>query len=320
MKGYTSCTKFLSNYVTCSFFDEDDHLFRKGQANAQILMLIAGSVWLSQNEAVYEYEEEADSMDFMSSGESSRVIVRQQSATLLAVPSPSATASKIVKGSTKIVGGSTKIVMDHIHKTAREDLTKATVTQWACAAGAEKQCRSEHSERANSNILTRAAMQLRHDDLRLRIAARRVQRHWRSRIRKVKSVTRTTQGMHQGSEQETRRPAPGFALHASNEVSAPCYFGESCLWQPVEQWDFPGPPYLYSAKCRSRSEVLTIPRKGVHKMLESFHPWLEARFEIFRQAVITSFKDVAADAAAASYSWNSRQNDAEHESQSHRTL
>lgn len=88
----------------------------------------------------------------------------------------------------------------------------------------------------------------------------------------------------------------GMSLNAmqSKCLKAPCYFGESCLWLPYLEWDNPEnapPPYMYSARCMSRCEFLYITRDSVSQLFKVFSPWLEDRFEFFREGVIEGLRE-----------------------------
>merc|ERR1711966_16665 len=46
MKDYTCCVKYMANSVQCEFVERGDHLFRLGEENTRIYMLVSGVVWL----------------------------------------------------------------------------------------------------------------------------------------------------------------------------------------------------------------------------------------------------------------------------------
>merc|ERR1712032_647491 len=43
---------------------------------------------------------------------------------------------------------------------------------------------------------------------------------------------------------------------------------------------------MYTARCKSRGELVYIPRCAIQDLLERFSPWLVERFDYFRQAVV----------------------------------
>lgn len=79
----------------------------------------------------------------------------------------------------------------------------------------------------------------------------------------------------------------------SKTVHAPSYFGESCLWVPLERWESEPPPlYMYNARCESLVELVYISRDTVKDIVERFSPWLPQRFESFRETVIKGMQAV----------------------------
>lgn len=76
----------------------------------------------------------------------------------------------------------------------------------------------------------------------------------------------------------------------SKTVEAPAYFGESCLWIPLDDWDIVPPPmYMYSARCECRGELIVIDRQDIQELISKFGPWLAERFEYFREAVVEGY-------------------------------
>jgi hypothetical protein len=76
---------------------------------------------------------------------------------------------------------------------------------------------------------------------------------------------------------------------SSRTVSAPSYFGESCLWETFDTWDSPNhPPHisLYNICCITRAELVTITRSSVKHVIDTHSPWLRNRFEFFRATVV----------------------------------
>ena len=108
----------------------------------------------------------------------------------------------------------------------------------------------------------------------LPISARVIQKRWRA-------------GKGQRSEKARSRPKRPKGLK-NKRVTAPAYFGESCLWVPRDDWGIVSPPrFSYSARCQSRCEVVCIPQQAVRGLVETFSPWLGERLDTFREAIST---------------------------------
>jgi len=121
----------------------------------------------------------------------------------------------------------------------------------------------------HSKVMNSALDQLHDRDAKQRWAASHIQRLWMA----VK----------------LKRKAPRKKVHGikTRTVEAPSYFGEACLWEPLERWGTEEPmKHTYSACCESVSEVMVIPRTEVQQLIWRFSPWLRDRFESFRQDVV----------------------------------
>lgn len=122
----------------------------------------------------------------------------------------------------------------------------------------------------SSAPLQQAWVKLQTKDLRRRWAARLIQGKWKV----------TTQAGWSGSSSKSTH-------FQTTLVVAPAYFGESCLWQPYEDWLTKEPPvHRYSARCESRCELLCISRREIKTIIERFSPWLPERFQFFQEAFV----------------------------------
>eukprot|EP00930_Biecheleria_cincta_P003416 TRINITY_DN104350_c0_g1_i1.p1 TRINITY_DN104350_c0_g1~~TRINITY_DN104350_c0_g1_i1.p1 ORF type:complete len:904 (-),score=143.92 TRINITY_DN104350_c0_g1_i1:20-2710(-) len=122
-----------------------------------------------------------------------------------------------------------------------------------------------------ASVLVAAAQEMAEEDVRLQTCAKQIQRRWRAR----KWV---------GTISHKDHPAV-----RSKSIEHPAYFGESCLWEPLKDWDTQGAHtlrHLYSARCEKRVIILSIARADLKKVIEKFGPWLEHRFESFREKVL----------------------------------
>merc|ERR1719350_2632423 len=136
---------------------------------------------------------------------------------------------------------------------------------------------------------------LERKDHDLKIAAIVIQKRWR----KVKKVGKQGTG-HIDFDSFGRARIKNVAKMHSKTVSAPAYFGESCLWVPFEQWNLqPPPPYMYSASCKSRGEFVYIPRSAIEETITRFSPWLCERFEFFRESVVNGLEEMMGSGGSA---------------------
>lgn len=135
-------------------------------------------------------------------------------------------------------------------------------------------------------VLDEAWFELRVDDVRQRLSARRIQRRWLERIGNIK---------------RDRRGRGAKPLLEARSIEAPAYFGESCLWYPYTEWDSTRAPQAYTARCEMRCEILVLTRGQVKGIIEDFSPWLLTRFETFRKAVLDGMSTAGAAAHNSSH-------------------
>jgi len=144
----------------------------------------------------------------------------------------------------------------------------------------------------NSKILQTAATKLHLQDRREQHAALVVQRQWKRKMKLGREMD-TNRYSTIGSVKSTKTKGSKnvIAALASKQIKAPCYFGESCLWVPYEEWETEmPPPYMYSARCMNRCEFVYIKRAYISVIFERFSPWLESRFEFFRKDVVDNLE------------------------------
>jgi len=135
----------------------------------------------------------------------------------------------------------------------------------------------------DSSVLMEATVQLKRQDLREKNAAIMIQRRWRKRPRMPNPKPSL---LHHGSKWRA-------TTMSSKTIAAPAYFGESCLWSPIEQWGKEDPPlYTYTARCESRCELVYIGREAIQEIVERFSPWLGERLETFRKSVVGQLSEM----------------------------
>merc|ERR1712232_326981 len=122
-------------------------------------------------------------------------------------------------------------------------------------------------------FMEEAAVKLMEIDHDRKWAASFIQRRWRVWITKRRRKSKRS------------RAALGHDVKTMLMV-APAYFGESCLWAPIEEWGAGVPAtYTYNVQCESRAELIYISRNMIKDVIDRFSPWLLERFETFREAV-----------------------------------
>uniref|UniRef100_A0A7S1SFD4 Cyclic nucleotide-binding domain-containing protein n=1 Tax=Alexandrium catenella TaxID=2925 RepID=A0A7S1SFD4_ALECA len=86
--------------------------------------------------------------------------------------------------------------------------------------------------------------------------------------------------------QVSRRATSRHGLRTKT-VEAPSFFGEACLWEPLEDWGTAKPfTFQYSLVCTSKSELVCINRAVLKDIVGRHSPWLRTRLEHFRQDVL----------------------------------
>lgn len=316
MKDYIICVKELADSVQSIFLERGDHLFRLGQPNMQIYMLLTGVVVCSRNESLWDEDKDSGLVGFSSTGQDFW-IPRKKETTLVELGTY---VMSTTKGAAKSFGRTSTIktktgagssfmqLMGSHHQSSHQQHRKEThavnAVRWMQNDVDERQRMEEEYEHErresastgifNSEVMNAATKKLQRQDFATKVAARKVQRHFRAKLAARKRRKALEEG-HDPLRTSSfpKKETPGTLRQRvtrmlSKTVEAPAYFGESCLWVEYDQWDDPAryPVYLYSARCESRGELIRIPRSAIQKIIENFSPWLVERFEFFRQAVV----------------------------------
>jgi len=134
-----------------------------------------------------------------------------------------------------------------------------------------------------SKILQRAACKLEWQDALERQAALLIQNNWRT-----KKENRGESYGHVGSSSLSQFSAfRNRRVIESVTVEAPAHLGEACLWEPLEEWETKEPPtYKYAARCETQVEDIVVERSLLLQVIRSYSPWLQERFESFRNTVL----------------------------------
>lgn len=131
--------------------------------------------------------------------------------------------------------------------------------------------------------MLRAADKLSDFDRRRSWAAVFIQNRWRTN-RKLDTKLCMDVSVRGLVNRKKRREAM-----TSKSVRAPAYFGEACLWYPMDTWETSPPPrFRYSARCETRTELVVVRRTQIHELLQRFSPWLGQRFNFYRDAVVAT--------------------------------
>jgi len=255
LKDYQVCLKELACMITPSILSHGDSIFRIGEPNEQVYILVSGIVRLSLNESLWQLNSIQDGPD----GEDEEAAEGETEAHQLQMH---AFLQSVGSASGKFEEKKEEESDDEdhpevMHKAAGKSLFAA-------------------------KALRGAAKKLEQQDMRERWAARFIQRQWHARLDAAEGHSPTTR-------KRITKPTV-----RSKSVESPAYFGESCLWEPFRTWGCQEPnAYMYSARCETRCEVLIIDRSQLRSLIEHFSPWLEERFDFFRQQVLTNLEEMA---------------------------
>jgi len=135
-----------------------------------------------------------------------------------------------------------------------------------------------------SKILADAKRKLEIRDMKEKVAALGIQRRWR-RKRSMRATLRP-RASHRCNTAILERVK-------TKSIHAPAYFGEACLWVPLDKWSEQPPTYKYSVMCESRVEVLILQRSQLREVIDTYSPWLRERFETFQESVVNALKQAA---------------------------
>eukprot|EP00747_Dinoflagellata_sp_TGD_P020121 gnl/TRDRNA2_/TRDRNA2_127614_c3_seq1.p1 gnl/TRDRNA2_/TRDRNA2_127614_c3~~gnl/TRDRNA2_/TRDRNA2_127614_c3_seq1.p1 ORF type:complete len:387 (+),score=49.75 gnl/TRDRNA2_/TRDRNA2_127614_c3_seq1:100-1260(+) len=146
---------------------------------------------------------------------------------------------------------------------------------------------SMHSDQVmDSEILNNARIMMEQQDKEELEATLKIQLRWHRRQRRM-SVKGCMSSRRQSRPTHTARVN-------SHSIEAPCFFGESCLWIPIKDWDSDENEhkYLYNAQCEVLCELICIPRSSIKQIIDKFS-WLPDRFSRFRNCVVEGLEKVA---------------------------
>lgn len=280
MKDYSVCIKELANEARLMFLELHDNLFRKGQRNMQIYMLISGTVSLTQNQSLFHGEHVAlgaSCMDDLS-------VPRHRDLGIVDV-GVHAFEKKI-----KLSGAP--------QRTRAEDLTRKVATMFH--TGRPLQAPPSLHDDDRTEVLKVATQKMHMQDAAKHMAAMQIQHAWRrSRVWKL------SQGgafvLRRPFSQEFRPKPLSISTMQRQSVTAPSYFGESCLWVPMDDWDSVAPQFIYNAWCESQVELVYISRKAVQDVIERFS--LRERFECFRLAVLDGMQELVEQRGPGNARW-----------------
>lgn len=290
LRDYPVCLKRLSTKAQSIFLSKGDILFSVGQVNRQIYILLTGAVFLSRSDFLCEAaldedegyvkpEEKELSLEDLRIPRHKQVDLNELRKSLFKkaheVREKKMKAENVLTGWGNEQGTWEEQEQDEIemHKKKKRDKSKG----------------GNHNKGMgvfDSTILLAAHLRLRKQDIRKKHAAQVMQRCWRR-------YKAGQQGFVTDDAGGKRKSATSQAKHSqlSQVVRSPAYFGESCLWMPMETWDVEDPVYTYSARCEERGELIYLARESVQELCGRFSPWLPERFEHFRQGVIDGMRN-----------------------------
>eukprot|EP00931_Biecheleriopsis_adriatica_P060870 TRINITY_DN36564_c0_g1_i1.p1 TRINITY_DN36564_c0_g1~~TRINITY_DN36564_c0_g1_i1.p1 ORF type:complete len:839 (-),score=146.86 TRINITY_DN36564_c0_g1_i1:84-2600(-) len=258
MHGYQACCKFLADSVKSTFFDSADFIFRAGEENKDVILVLGGTVLL--------YRRDGDAVTDAVGPEEPDPVQAAWAAwdTVINNDSP--------KTSRRPTWPTWPTLSKRMRRMFSLRGSKHSLKLSALEDGGSPFCGPCFSE-----VLHSAAFQLKVKDREHRDAAVVIQRAWKGYLRGVRR-----------SHSYKLSNGSGSNHPKGNQVHSPAYFGESCLWAPFNTWRTQVPCFTYTLRCKTRVEVIFIPRLAVGNCIERFSPWLRERFETFRESVIAS--------------------------------
>jgi len=267
MQDYDACLKALSSKVRSTFVEYGDEIFRVGQTNVTVHVLVTGTVWVTRNSK-------------LSKGPMAQV-----------------------QNSTSLVGSQKSLLPRRDLSRRKSGMSRPKILFRDKSKGTSPKAKANPDDVFNNDTRApyfHARLFLENLNNREDHAARLVQQRWR---RHRKDTERVSASWHEGCLSPPNTLEDGLlgqdgtnwsaclTRMQSKLVEAPAYFGESCLWVPMEQWDTALPDkYAYTAKCESRGEIVSIPRDAVREVITEFEHVLPRRFEFFRQEVMAGTK------------------------------
>jgi len=306
MRGCEISQKDLAQVVVSMFLSQGDYLFHVGQPNEHIYVFLKGTIYISQNEKLSLAPSHKDTAE--SGGATDFAIPRNKEANVVDVikmtmSSMTETVSKKKLDASKyaahwslaveekkqerilgMLGPSLKDMKEEDAVEAADKSPKIPMLTRSASLDTIEGKKDESQDlleaHVDSAVLHSAFKKLHRLDVREKQAARLVQRLWRHKVH-VR--------IH-GTVLEPKGNVKRLSSAPSKFVHAPAYLGESCLWEPLEDWDGPAKTYPYAARCETRGEFVYIARRDVKDIIDRFSPWLQARFDYFREAVVENIE------------------------------
>lgn len=284
MMDYPICVKHLSNTVSSIFLEARDKVFQVGHCNEQIYILLNGFVWLSRNSRLFDTT--VNSMPKLGEGEGLGMAIPRNSQNNFSVEEAFKNILSRVQSPKEAMEENADQI-PHSFKAASKAANFAQAMMGSDSSlGNKKRTPPKktyfgQAQTGNSvfdaQVFTDATVKLRREDFRARRAALVVQKIWRDTAKR-----KANRGSNSGKAATSKM--------VSRTIEAPAFFGESCLWQPLSTWKDEGsaPSYVYGVECKTRCELVYIPRMAVLDVLGHFSPWLTERFEFFQKAVLES--------------------------------
>jgi len=290
MKDYRVCVKQLAELVKSIFLVDGDTIFRVGQPNEQIYVLISGKAFLSPsppNVSPNEEDQREPSLENFAAGFS---IPRRRTEGLKDVSMSVIQKAKHLSESnmSKAESGAANALHGIMHQTGHkkkmQDLNAAQEKR-------KRKSAARNFDIFDSAVFNTAGFELMRQDMQMKHYVCLIQRVWRLKIcaraaEEQKKAGKVSSG-RVGREIKGESLFRSVTRMHSRVMKAPAYFGESCLWVPYEEWGTAAPlPYMYTATAECRCELLYISRGAISAVVEKFSPWLLQRFDLFREAVV----------------------------------
>mmetsp|Transcript_51933 Transcript_51933/g.121570 ORF Transcript_51933/g.121570 Transcript_51933/m.121570 type:complete len:958 (-) Transcript_51933:139-3012(-) len=247
MKDYGECIKELALKVKSLFLTKGDILFRRGEVNEDIYIVLEGKLHLSTTNVFGKNSKDG-------SGANLKIPRNQNQSYLQDV----LRAAEQIKAMRKAMMMKSPHEGSEVKKEARVGFAMHSVLE---------------GENFKSEVMTAAAMELDRQDAKELKAVQLVQRRWREK-RRIRLGGRPIPLHKQRSQQNM--PVGG------RTIEAPTYLGESCLWVPPNG---AFPRHKYSARCETRGEFVHMHQHTVLDVVSLFSPWLPERFDRFVEAV-----------------------------------
>jgi hypothetical protein len=279
MRGFEVCMKELALDMKSLFLAKGDYLFHVGATNEHIYVILKGSLYISQNEKLETHADGTGIHDKPPEEGTGFSIPRNKEANAVDVMRMVIGAFKL-REKKKKNDDQKKIerVSDLLKGPTLSNTDNDSDQDWLSDPAEDGEAVDILESHVDSRVLNAAFRKLSRRDTRLYKAAKYIQRRWR----RNHGMTFVSTVAHKG-----------LSIARSKYVHAPAYLGESCLWQPLDEWDtyqqFP-----YAARCVSRGEFCYMHRDDIKNIITNgkFSPWLGERFEYFRQSVLENIQKI----------------------------